>query len=79
VSVIYFAGSSFTVHAKANIDPLFSHCCVCGKSTKQPRYAVGLNFDGELEVGAGGSNGWRFAVGSECAKKFDSAILEMVN
>jgi hypothetical protein len=79
VSVVYFSGSVLAVHKKANIDPLFSHCCVCGKATKQPQFAVGMNFDGELEAGAGGATGWRFAVGSECAKKFDADILEPVN
>lgn len=79
MSIVYFAGSVLAVHKKANIDPLFSHCCVCGKATKQPQFAVGINFDGKIEFGAGGSSGWRFAIGSECAKQFDADILEPVN
>jgi len=79
---MYKVGSKLQLHKNVNIDPLGSHCSLCGKRTKS-RLRFPITWDGEvatnLEVVAYESDldailGW-FPVGSDCAKKFDSGIV----
>jgi hypothetical protein len=76
VNVVYSVGSKVPIHSKANVDPLFSHCVICGKVMRKMGHTVSLNFDGLIDSTVSAENGWRFAVGSECAKQFDQLALK---
>lgn len=68
-------GDAITFHIKVNIDPLGSHCSLCGRKTNA-RFWFPIDWDDRLtfEVEAEQFKGW-FPVGSECAKNFDKGIL----
>lgn len=64
-----------TFHNKVNIDPLGSHCSLCGRKTNA-KFWFPIDWDDRisLELNAEQFKGW-FPVGSECAKRFESGIL----
>jgi len=73
--------TAITFHAKVNIDPLGSHCSLCGRRTDSKLWFP-LGWDGRINTKDADANdpysealwGW-FPVGSDCAKKFDSGIV----
>lgn len=80
VTQVYRHGSFFTAHRKVNIDPIFGFCGVCGKKINQPRFLVAVSSNGQIESEINTENGWRFAIGTDCAKLFGPDVLfEMEN
>lgn len=68
-------GDSITMHIKVNIDPLGSHCSLCGGRTKSPLWFP-LNWDGTVDVTTPADELFGYwPVGSDCAKQFDEGIL----
>lgn len=72
---IYHHGSFFTAHKKVNIDPVFGFCGVCGKKINQPKLFVAVASDGQIASQVDTQNGWRFAIGIDCAKLFAPGVL----
>jgi hypothetical protein len=73
-------GDRVTFNTKVNIDPLGSHCSLCGRKTTA-RFWFPVNWDDILTMPDAGTNvetddhkGY-YPVGSECAKSFDKGIL----
>lgn len=74
-------GSKIEFHAKVNIDPLGSHCALCGKKTNT-RLWFPVGWDGKVNVEDADPNnplseaiwGW-WPVGSDCAKQFLPGIV----
>ncbi len=72
---MYNLGDSLEFHPNVNKEPYLGQCVVCGKKVgKMPRM-VRFNFDGNIDTQATDDNGWKFAVGSECAKEFDGSVF----
>lgn len=68
-------GNFVTLHNKVNIDPLGSHCSICGGRTKSPLWFP-LDWSGKIDAVSPEVDIWGFwPVGSECAKKFESKLL----
>jgi hypothetical protein len=68
-------GDSIALHTKVNIDPLGSHCSICGGRTKSPLWFP-LNWSGKIDATSPEADIWGYwPVGSECAKKFESGLL----
>ena len=74
-------GSGIQLHAKVNIDPLGSHCSLCGKPTNAKLWFP-LDWAGKVDrTNADPANpsseaiwGW-WPVGNDCAKKFEAGIV----
>jgi len=68
-------GSQIKFHAKVNIDPLGSHCSLCGRKTDATLW-IPLDWDDRisLEINTDDFKGY-FPVGSECAKQFAKEII----
>jgi hypothetical protein len=74
-------GTQIEFHTKVNIDPLGSHCSLCGKRTTSKLWFP-LGYDGKINATEADPNnpfseaiwGW-WPVGSECAKKFERGIV----
>lgn len=72
-------GDKVTFHANVQIDPLGSHCSLCGRKTSA-RFWFPVDWDDVLTLPDAGINveteihkGY-YPVGSECAKSFDKGI-----
>jgi hypothetical protein len=74
-------GSPITFHNNVNIEPLGSHCSLCGKKTTASNWFP-LGWGGEVDVKNANSNdiysdaiwGW-FPLGSDCAKRFAPGVV----
>jgi hypothetical protein len=73
-------GDQVTFHTKVNIDPLGSHCSLCGRKTNA-RFWFPIDWDDRITLHTEDSNiethshkGF-YPVGSECAKAFSEGIL----
>jgi hypothetical protein len=73
-------GSRVKFHNKVNIDPLGSHCSLCGRKTAS-KFWFPIDWDDKISlpdtnplVETKNHKGY-YPVGSECAKKFESGIL----
>jgi len=69
------AGDQLMLHEKVNIDPLGSHCSICGGRTKSPLWFP-LSWDGKIDVTSPVEELFGYwPVGSDCAKTFEDGIV----
>jgi len=74
-------GTKVELHTKVNIDPLGSHCSLCGRQTNA-RLWFPLGWDGlintqdadQSDLASEAIWGW-WPVGSECAKQFEHGVV----
>lgn len=66
-------GDQVAFHTKVNIDPLGSHCSLCGRKT-QAKFWFQVNWNDELAMPSQVTEKGFFPVGSECAKQFEAGI-----
>lgn len=74
-------GATVDFHTKVNIDPLGSHCALCGRKTDAKLWFP-VGWDAKVNrTDADPANtfseaiwGW-WPVGSECAKRFDAGTV----
>ena len=73
-------GQQVTFHTKVNIDPLGSHCSLCGRKTNA-RFWFPVNWDDQItkhtedtDIETESHKGF-YPIGSECAKQFSKGIV----
>jgi hypothetical protein len=72
---VYTSGDFVAFHSNVNLDPYLGNCVVCGRKVGKNSTLVRFDLNGNININAAGDSSYLFAVGSECANKFDAEVL----
>lgn len=75
-ATFFSIGDRVAFHPNVNKDPYLGNCVICGRKVSANASLVRFNFNGEVDPNATDFDGFKFAVGNECVKKFDPTTLE---
>lgn len=68
-------GAKVDFHKNVNNEPYLGNCVVCGRKVGTRTKFIRFNFDGLIDPSKEDFESYKFAVGQECVKKFDSECL----
>lgn len=71
-------GDKIIFHSKVNIDPLGSHCSICGRKGQNFAWFV-VDWDDRLLTEKNSQAKGSYPIGPECAKKLDLELLNVSN
>lgn len=72
---MFTIGSKIDFHENINKDPFLGNCVVCGRKVGTKPKFIRFNFDGLIDPSKQEFESYKFAVGQECVKKFESECL----